>query len=106
MRKSRNKGDTVLVVIFLCAHTFECLKVLVVRHLYLDLYLVFKFKQTLEKSVRALPAKRLFPTANKEDSVDGEGSVLTNVDHVVETLSEPETELSDALQDTTSSCKQ
>lgn len=67
---------------------------------------ISKFKQSEEKNVRKLPPKRLFTTAEKENSVDGESSVISNADHVVEILSESETELSDAQKDTTNSCEQ
>ena len=66
---------------------------------------IFKFKQS-EENVRKLLPKRLFTTAEKEKSVDGESSVISNADHVVEILSESETELSDAQKDTTNSCEQ
>ena len=66
---------------------------------------IFKFKKS-EENVRKLPPQRLFTTAEKENSVDGESSVISNADHVVEILSESETELSDALKDTTNSCEQ
>ena len=59
---------------------------------------IFKFRQS-KKNVRKLPPKRLFTTTEKENSVDGESSVISNADHVVEILS-------DAQKDTTNSCKQ
>ena len=67
---------------------------------------IFKFKQSEEKNVRKLPPKRLFTTTEKENSVDGESSVISNADHAVEILSESETELSDAQKDKTNSCEQ
>lgn len=69
---------------------------------------VFTFRQSdeSEKSVRKLPPQRLFRTENED--INGNGSVTTNADHVVEleTQSQPEAELSNGQQGTTNPCEQ